>query len=119
MKDDDVWVKHRDYFSPSFIPPVEDLGKPLGYILEKYFDSNMEKKFVYSDNWSDVVLRTEAWIVIENLIAVIKDDVFKLDILKELLKQQEKVHGFKEYDLCCTDMERFWEKVIREVRTRI
>ncbi len=119
MKDDDVWVKHRDYFSPSFIPPVEDLGKPLDYILEKYFDSNMEKKFVYSDNWSDVVLRTEAWIVIENLIAVIKDDVFKLDILKELLKQQEKVHGFKEYDLCCTDMERFWEKVIREVRTRI
>lgn len=119
IKDNDIWVKHRDYFSPSFIPPVEDIGKPLDYILEKYFNMGMKKKIVYSDNWSDVVLRSEAWIVVENLIAVIKNNIFELDILKEIVRQQEKIHGFKKYDLCCTDMERFWEKVIREVRTRI
>lgn len=119
VKDNDIWVKHRDYFSPSFIPPAEDIGKPLDYILEKYFDTDTKKKFVYSDNWSDVVLRSEAWIVVENLITAIKDGIFELDILKEIVRQQEKTHGFKKYDLCCTDMERFWERVVKELKNKI
>jgi len=120
IKDNDIWVKHRDYFSPSFIPSdFKDIGMPLEHRMKKYFDKDRKSKFIYSDCYGSIILRSEAWIVIKNLATEIKNNVFELDILNELLRQQEIIHNFDKYKLCCTDMERFWEKVIREVRTRI
>ena len=53
VKGDDLWIKHRDFFSESFRPPVEDMGAPLGYILEKYFPDlkRHTKDFIYADAW--------------------------------------------------------------------
>ncbi len=120
IKGNDVWVKHRDYFSPLFIPSdPKDIETPLEHRLKKYFNGSKKKKFAYSDCYGSIVLRSEAWVIIENLVTETKNDVFELAILKEIVRQQEKAHGFKEYDLCCTDMERFWERVIRGLRNKI
>lgn len=68
---DDLWIKHRDFFSSSFMPTdIEDIDKPLGYRLKKYFPDIYKvyyHKFVYDDNWGDIVLRNEAWIVFRNI----------------------------------------------------
>ena len=93
--------------------PVEDIGAPLGNLAKKYLDQNKKNKFIYPDSWGDIVLRNEAWILIENLMQEIKDDVFEPDIINHIYRGQEKVCGFEEYELCCTTMERFWEKVVK------
>ena len=67
VKDNDLWIKHRDFFSPSFRPPdTKDVGTPLSYRLKKYFNKNLSEKFMYPDSWGDIVLRNEAWIVFRN-----------------------------------------------------
>lgn len=65
---DDLWVKHRDFFSPVHQPAPEDIGTPLTYRLKKYFnvDKSYLDKFVYADCWGAIVLRNEAWIVFRN-----------------------------------------------------
>lgn len=111
----DVWVKHRDYFSPSYISmqnDPDDLGKPLSYLVKKYLDKDMAQKFAYSDAWGDIIARQEAWLVIKNLVNEIEGGMFPPDIVNEIREQQEKIHSMEQYDLCCTDMERFWEKVV-------
>jgi hypothetical protein len=69
---DDVWIKHKDYFSESFRPPAEDIGKSQNYILKKYFGAEKSNKFIYSDSWGDIVLRNEAWLCLKNLYKKIK-----------------------------------------------
>ena len=66
LKDGDLWIKHRDFFSQSHRPAPEDIGTPLSYRLEKYFGKTKSKKFIYPDYWGDIVLRNEAWIVFRN-----------------------------------------------------
>jgi hypothetical protein len=122
IKNDDIWIKHRDYFSPIFNPPDDKyMGKPLNDVLKKYFPNcNLKpEKFIYSDNWSSSVLRNEAWICIKYFISCVKQNCFELDILDEILRQQEIICDFKKYDLCCTDMERFWEEVINKTKRYI
>ena len=115
----DVWIQHKDYFSPSMKLPIEDQGMPLGVLAKKYLNKNKGNKFLYPDSWGDIVLRSEAWILVKNLIHTIKQDEFELNILNDIIRQQEKVCKFEEYDLCCSDMERFWEKVIKECKKYI
>lgn len=78
---DDLWIKHRDFFSSSFDPPdIDDISKPLGYRLKKYFPDiyiGYHQKFAYDDNWGDIVLRNEAWLVFRNIRNTFK----KTDIL--------------------------------------
>lgn len=116
IENDNLWIRHNDYFSPSMNLPNDEIGAPLDVLAKKYLDKDKSKKFVYSDAWGDIVLRQEAWIKLENLIHWIDRDVFELDILNEILRQQEKLHNFEEYELCCTDMERFFEKVINSTK---
>ncbi len=47
-------------------------------------------KFIYSDSWGSIILRNEAWITIENLVAVIKMERFWERVIKEL---KNKVQG--------------------------
>jgi hypothetical protein len=112
----DVWVQHNDYFSPSMDLPSEDIGMPLGVLCKKYLDKDKKNKFVYPDAWGDIVLRQQAWIKIENLMHRLRLGDFELDLLKDILRQQEMICGFKENELICTDMERFWERVIIECK---
>lgn len=115
IKNNDVWIKHRDYFSEGYTPTIEELGMPLNYFAEKFMDKNRPKKFIYDDAWGAVIFRNEAWLKIENLVHEIKSGKFELDIVNEIREQQERIHELNKYELCCSDMERFWEKVIREL----
>lgn len=111
LEGNDVWVKHRDYFSPSLVAP-EDYGKTLNQLCDKYMGKTRSKKFVYEDAWGDIIARAEAWIRLKNLMADIRTGVFALDIVANILRQQEETHSMEIYELCCTPMERFWEQVI-------
>lgn len=111
LEGNDVWVKHRDYFSPSMCEP-EDYGKSLNQLCEKYMGRERPKKFIYEDAWGDVIARNEAWIKLEGLMDDIARGVFPLDIVATIIRQQELTHSMELYELCCTPMERFWEQVI-------
>lgn len=115
IKDDDVWVKHNDYFSQVMRTATDDIGTPMVYRAKKYLRQERKKKFIYDDNWASIVLRNEAWLRIENLHKQIKEGKFQLDIVRDIREQQEKAHGFDECELCCTDMERFWERLVMEL----
>lgn len=111
----DVWVKHRDYFSDTLRLSADEIGAPLSVIANKYAAADRKSKFIYEDAWGSVVLRNEAWICLRGLLIDIERKISPLRILDEILRQQERTHGFDEYELCCTDIERFWERVISEV----
>ena len=116
IEGNDIWIKHRDYFSPSMKLPTEDIGAPLDVLVNKYLDKKKGKKFIYGDAWGAIVLRSEAWIKLENVRYWLREGVFILDVLNELLRQQERLHGWDEYELCCSDMERFLERMLMQVK---
>lgn len=68
IKDNDLWIKHRDFFSSSHKPQKEDIGSPLSYRMKKYFGQSKSEKFIYADNWGSIVLRNEAWIVFKDFV---------------------------------------------------
>lgn len=81
VKGDDLWIKHRDFFSSTHRPDPEDVGTPLSYRARKYFnlDKSYIDKFIYPDSWGEIVLRNEAWIVFRNFRqAVHKDKHFPI-----------------------------------------
>lgn len=41
---DDLWIKHRDFFSESWQPPSDDIGKGQSYYLQKYFGRKGNEK---------------------------------------------------------------------------
>ena len=113
IKGNDVWIKHRDYFSSSLVSPEDrGLGLSLNQLCEKYLGKDRPKKFVYEDAWGDIIARAEAWVQLKNLMVDIRTGVFALDIVANILRQQEETHSMEIYELCCTPMERFWEQVI-------
>lgn len=66
---DDLWIKCRDFFSPIWHPPENDVGFPTRYYMEKYFHSSGPKsKFLYDDCYGSIILRVEAWLVVRNLL---------------------------------------------------
>lgn len=120
IKDNDVYIKHRDYFSEQFVPSdSNDLGKPLNYRLQKYFPNTKQKRetFVYSDNWSGVILRNEAWIKLTNLVHIIKrQDYFEPDVRYKIIDLQEQYHHMNRGELMSSDMERMWERLIKLIK---
>ena len=64
----------------------------------------------YNQLWKD------SNFTIGDLMSEIKSGKFELDIVNEIRSQQEKYHGFDEYELCCSDMERFWESVVKMLK---
>ena len=111
----DIWIHHKDYFSSSMELPYSELGAPLGFLVAKYTNKTKSNKFIYGDAWGDIVLRNEAWLHIENIILDIESNIFQLDIVNAILRQMEQHHNFEIYDLCSTDMERFFENVVKEL----
>ena len=113
---DDLWIKHRDFFSKSFRPPVEDIGAPLRYILEKYFPDlkRHTKDFIYADAWGDVVLRNEAWIVFRNFGQVIRRD--RHQPIQSLIKAFLKTNVLIKFNInsLSNDWYRFFEDIIKK-----
>ena len=72
LKGDDLYINHHDYFSRSWRPPADDLGKPTTYYLKKYFGITKSEKFCYADCWGDIVLQNKAWLRITNFVPMVK-----------------------------------------------
>ncbi len=123
IKDNDVYIKHRDYFSKQFVPSDDnDLGKPLNHTIQKYFpDMNTKKdRFIYTDDWGGVVLRDEAWIKLRNLVHIIKrKDYFEPNIRNKIVGLQEQYHHMRCGELLVSDMERMWERLIKLVKEEV
>ena len=123
VKDNDVYIKHRDYFSEQFVPSdSNDLGKPLNHTIQKYFpDTNTKKdRFVYTDDWGGVVLRDEAWIKLTNLVHIIKrQDYFEPDVRYKIIDLQEQFHHMNRGELMSSDMERMWERLLKLIKEEV
>lgn len=93
IKGKDIWVKHRDFNSIDV------------YWLKK--NLKCRRGFVFNDNFGCLVLRGEAWLIIENLITDIENKVFPPKICASLAEQ---ITG----DIGAFHWERFFERIIRE-----
>lgn len=112
----DVWVRHGDYFSESRRLPSEDRGKPLGYLARKYVGERSVKSFIYPDAWGDIVLRNEAWLQVRALAYRLQTNESPLRLRWEILRQQERAHGWGTNELEVGYEARFWENVINETK---
>lgn len=113
----DIYIKHTDYFSCSWQPPKgERINKGQSYYMNKYFDENRKEKFIYTDNYADIVLRNDAWILLRNSIQVIKSTTNHLDFTQLVLQQQkkDKYTQFTTND-SILEWRRFWEDVYTKV----
>ena len=113
IKDNDVYVKHTDYFSPMYCRP-EDIGMPLSYRCEKYGIKPKKEKFVYNDNWGAIVLRQEAWIKISGLLFLLEELNYS-EAAKEIVKEMAKCHKCRAEDIDL-EWERFFEKLCKEIK---
>lgn len=120
IEGNNVWIKHTDYFSPTWRHPVgERIDMPLSYYLRKYFGKNKSEKFVYPDGWGEIVLRNDAWIRLDNLVPMCRyKEMNHTQIAREILQQQKfVVSGMT--DEVCLEWERYWERVVKLVRENV
>ena len=115
VKDNDLWIKHLDFFSASHKPLPEDNGTPLTYRLKKYFDVSKSylDKFIYSDCWGDIILRNEAWIVFRNMKQTIQRNRFPVHSMSKAFVDSDVLIKFRIKKLT-EDWRVFFESVIRE-----
>lgn len=115
VKNNDVWIKHRDFFSASHRPASKDIGTPLTCRLKKYFncDKNYLNKFVYPDSWGGIVLRNEAWIVFRNIKDfVLAERIPPVISVKNMFLNTELIRKSGIYSLP-TEWDRFFENVLK------
>ena len=116
---DDLYVKHSDYFSSLWQPPKgEVVGMPQNYYLEKYFNKKRAEKFVYSDNWGEIILRNECWFKIKNIKQQFNQDRSILNMRKELLEKWGDLHHIR-YGELDVDWEIFFENILKEYKKAI
>lgn len=109
----DVYIKFNDYFSPAYCKE-EDIGTSLSYRANKYLDKRISQKFVYDDNWGEIILRRRAWIKISNVIPL----MYQLDyvqLAKVLQMQQWKYHKFTD-DCGAEEWQRTFESVVKCIK---
>lgn len=97
IKGNDVYIKHHDYFSPSYYKQ-EDIGTSLEYRCKKYGIGDRKNKFVYPDSWGAIVLRQEAWIKINNVLSNLLNSNVSA-VANSILRQIEELHGFEKNSL--------------------
>lgn len=112
----DLYIKHPDFHSRYFEPPVTETWGSLHYLLKKYFRVERPEKFCYEDSWGEIIFVGEAWIKISNVFAhQFKNYLYLFEILKRLYSNSE---GWDEYELYRTDktdIRLFLEEVSKEV----
>ena len=95
----DVWIKHRAYGS------VMLCGEAQKRFMEKH-EIKLHQKFIYNDTFASIVLRCEAWMVLQGLLIDIANEVFPPCLCSSLAEQVVGEPGNCEW-------ERFFERVIR------
>ena len=88
----DLWIKHRDFFSEEMKYEKEDFGTPLEYRVNKYLEKEKKSKFVYNDCWGSIVNRNEAWIVFKNIMDKKRLLENSSLLAREMLKVFSKYH---------------------------
>lgn len=120
IKDNDVYIKHTDYFSSSWKPPKEErIDMPLSYYANKYFNKKDTKnKFIYPDCWGDIVLRNEAWILLKDILLIIQTENNTM-VARKILDLQKH----DKYSCIDTSNENewliFWENVCKYIKEKI
>lgn len=114
LKDGDLWIKHRDFFSASHKPDPEDIGTPLSYRYKKYFGGRKNESFIYPDTWGDIVLRNEAWIVFRGFENCVKRDRHPpvTSMVKAFLQSKEMRRNY--ITEVSNEWERFFENICKE-----
>lgn len=114
LKDGDLWIKHRDFFSASHKPDPEDIGTPLSYRYKKYFGGRKNESFIYPDAWGDIILRNEAWIVFRGFENCVKRDRHPpvTSMVKAFLQSEEMRRNY--ITSLGSEWERFFENVCKE-----
>lgn len=112
-KNNDLYIKHKNFFSEFWSPPNDDIGKPTSYYLNKYFGGTTREKFIYPDCWSPIIFNNEAWIKFSN--------VFSLDYLsnyrcvyKILSDKFCERHKFSQKEYYNSEWHFFFENVSKE-----
>lgn len=114
IKDNDIYIKHRNYFSNELKVDDEDNDKSLCYLSNKYLGKDKAEKFVYDDSWGAIVLRDEAWICLKKIIPLL--NMFNAIALARLIVEKlEDYHNSQRYGVDL-EWERFFEKVILEAQ---
>ena len=120
VKDNDVYIKHTDYFSYTWLPPKgERTDMPTSYYLKKYFNTDKSEKFIYADCWGSIILRNEAWILIKDIIPFIRTEK-EIIVARKIVKLQKQ----DKYTPNLTtgaevEWERFWENVSKVVKENL
>ena len=110
----DLWIKHRDFFSEEMQYDKEDFGTPLEYRTNKYLGKEKKGKFVYNDCWGSIINRNEAWIVFKNLIDK-KELIGNSSLMaREMLKAFSEYHEVEDTYFCGGDWEYFFERICKE-----
>jgi hypothetical protein len=113
IKGNDIWIKHTDYFSSTWKPPIgERIDMPLSYYLQKYFNTVKDNKFIYPDCWGSIVLRNEAWLLLKDSLPLVEMEDCTV-FAKYVLGEQVKDSYSKGLDMSDMDWVRFYEDVYR------
>ena len=106
VKDGYIYVKQRDWFSPSL---------PLHEAKDRGLISSINKKFIYDDNFGSVVLRNEAWLIIDG-IDKIREDALRSNMVNEMIISLADGIGFDWTEIYHSDWVIFFEDIIDIVR---
>ena len=69
-----------------------------------------------ADTWGSIVLRDEAWILIENIIPIMTmEETNEIELRNELICKFEKLNKIRRYDLGTT-WRIFFENVVKELK---
>ena len=117
LKGDDLYINHHDYFSQSWRPPADDIGKPTTYYLKKYFGITKSEKFCYADCWGDIVLQNKAWLQITNFVPIVKI-LNAPQIAQVVWPLIREYHRWPSYERNM-DWERFLEDVANATKNRL
>lgn len=116
--DEDLYILCRDFFSPVFRPPAEDMGMPLDAILKKHFNvGKKSKNFVYPDCWGSVVLRNEAWLKFENYKLIDKQSKNQLERRKEF--RNVFVNGLLKAGYVVREDDTYWQNFIEKLSDEV
>lgn len=120
IKDNDLWVKHSDYFSSVWRPPTgERLDMPMSYYAKKYFNKNKNEKFIYPDCWGSIILRNEAWILIKNIVPIIRTELSTKTARTIMELQVKNKYSPSDLDKLNCEWNNYWGRVVNEIQNII
>jgi hypothetical protein len=116
--EDDLYILCRDFFSPTFYPPVEDRGLSLSVLYKKYFGVDKHcKNFVYPDTWGSIVLRNEAWLKMENYKIIDKQSKNQFERRKEF--KNVFVNGLLKAGYVVREDDTYWQHFIERLSDEV